>query len=477
MVNAIWAAIAMCFLPAAPAAQHAPSLQQLAAERIAAFERTSGAVVGASAVDLKTGRNVVEVRGDELFLPASNQKLLTSAFALVRLGAGFRFVTGVFAVGRDVVVAGEGDPTLGDPVLAARAGRSIYAELDRWAAAVKARCGPAVRDVLVCTPPGRGGRHSDWPAAQSARWYAAPVSTLNFHDNCFDVTFTRVAGGPVPVVSPQSRFVRVVNRLKAGRSHLWSLRTADEGATVLLTGTVAKATDDSFSVAVDRPAMLLGRVLAGRLDLAGVAVTGRVRPVAPGQVDWARARAVCRTSTPLFAAMARANKRSLNLAAEAIFLRAGDGTWSGSAEMMTRTLTRAFSLPPGSIAPADGGGLSRRNRVSPGALTRVLAGLAKRPDVMVMLMSLPVGGVDGTLAKRFTQPPCRGRVVAKTGYIYRVSTLSGYVLDEDGSVRVAFSVLVNGFRGNSRPAKGLQDRLCRMLIDAIARPPETAPTR
>ncbi|MCD6303827.1 MAG: D-alanyl-D-alanine carboxypeptidase/D-alanyl-D-alanine-endopeptidase, partial [Planctomycetes bacterium] len=424
---------------------------------------------GVSAVDLADGRVVAAVRARQLFIPASNEKLLTSAFALVRLGAGFRFATGAMLLDGNVVVSGEWDPTLGDPVMAARSGRDIYAELDRWAAAIRGRGVRGVNDILLCRPPAAGGRHPDWPRDQYARWYAAPVSTLNFHDNCIDVTFAAGANGRiVPVLRPASRFIAVEDRLRRGGRQLWSLQADQQLRRVVLRGSVARPTGEPISVAVDCPELLLGRTLAERLERAGVAVGGRIRLVGPREIRWADAEVVARTTTPLFVVMRRANKRSLNLAAEALFLRAGDGTWPGSARMMVRTLGRTFGLAAGSILPADGSGLSRRNRISPAAMTKILAGLLRRPDGRVLLASLPVGGVDGTLRKRFTRPPCRGRVLAKTGYIAGVSCLSGYVLDARRRPRAAFAVLVNDIRGTTAAAKRFQEAVCSLLLNGLA---------
>ena len=92
---------------------------------------------------------------------------------------------------------------------------------------------------------------------------------------------------------------------------------------------------------------------------------------------------------------------------------------------------------------------------------------------MPLLASLPVGGIDGTLAARFTQPPCRGRIIAKTGHLHGVSCLSGYVLDEQRRARIAFSILVNRFRGPPTAAKDLQEALCRLLLDCLTAPGET----
>ena len=451
-------------------ASAAPRPQQRAAALVGAVERANRAAVGVSAIDLQTGERLVSLRADERFLPASNQKLLTSIFALRRLGPAFGFATGVLLDGNDLIVAGDGDPTLGDPVLAAQAGVSIYAELDRWAAAVRRQAGPQVRHLRLCRPGGRHGRHRDWPAEQKSKWYAAPVASLNFHDNCFDVTFVKVPGGLAPVVRPQSRLIRVESRLRPGPKNTWSLRTSNREARVVLTGIVAQPSFEPTSVAVDHPDLLLGRTFAERLARAGVAVTGHVEPVAPAEISWARTRCVAVTTTPLFKALRRANKRSFNMAAEALFLRAGDGTWDGSAEMMTRTLSATFNLAPRSLAVADGSGLGRGNGVSPTAVTQLLAGAVRGRGAMLLLASLPVGGVDGTLAGRFERPPCRGRVLAKTGTIRGVSTLSGYVLDETRRPRIAFSVLVNRIRGGTAPARRLQEGICRMLIDQIPAP-------
>jgi len=464
--------------PAGRATTSAPSLQARAADLAARFERAGNGRAGIAAVDLLTGKLVMSARADEPFMPASNQKLLTSIFALERLGPDFRFATGAFMLDGNVVVSGEFDPTLGDPVIAARAGRDIYAELDQWAAAIGDSTAPrgapaapkAVRDVLVVSPPNWPARHPDWPAAQRDQWYAAPVGTLNFNDNCVDVSFAGAGGKLTPVLSPAGRFFRIDNRLTIGpgKRNLWSLRGLGDEHTFILSGSAGRASKEPISVAVDNPDLLLGRTLADRLERAGVKVVGNVRRVMPDEVDWARAKPVAATRTPLFVVLHRANKRSLNMVAECLLLRAGDGTWPGSAEMMARTLTEKFHLPPASVLPADGSGLSRGNRVTPAAMAGLLTGAARRDYAMVLFRSMPVAGVDGTLSRRFARSPCRGRVLAKTGYIAGVSALSGYVLDDQMRIRYAFSVLGNRLRKGANPAKKLQETICELLHESAA---------
>ena len=259
-----------------------------------------------------------------MFIPASNQKLLTSAFALSRLTRKFAFTTSVYRLASDLVVVGDGDPTLGDPRLAVQAGKSVYAELDRWSAAARKTGGGRVTgDLLVCSLlRAKEFRHPDWPVNQHHRWYAAPVSGLNFQNNCFDVTFTVSGAKVTPHVSPVGRFIRVVSGVKVGRKHLWSLVSNADDSCVRLRGTLRSSTSEPLSVAANNPPMLLGRALAERLLVGGVKFTGGIRRVAPEQIDLSGGQVICETSTPLSVVLRRANKRSLNMAAECVFLRA-----------------------------------------------------------------------------------------------------------------------------------------------------------
>ena len=157
------------------------------------------------------------------------------------------------------------------------------------------------------------------------------------------------------------------------------------------------------------------------------------------------------------------------MSAECMFLRAGDGTWSGSAKIMIDTLAKAYGLSPDSLQVRDGGGLSRGNRVTADAVTKILAALARGEQAHLFLDSLPISGTDGRLRRRMAKDPYRGRVLGKTGYIAGVSCLSGYVLDRARKPALAYSILVNDVpSGKGYLAKRLQDDLCRMMVDLIA---------
>jgi serine-type D-Ala-D-Ala carboxypeptidase/endopeptidase (penicillin-binding protein 4) len=111
----VWAAALALLVPAAPAAGPVGTAKALAMQM-----RSAGAGSGALAVDLDSGEPIYARRADAPRMPASVQKLYTSATALRRLGASGRLITTVSAaaapdatgvVPGDLYLRGGGDPT------------------------------------------------------------------------------------------------------------------------------------------------------------------------------------------------------------------------------------------------------------------------------------------------------------------------------------------------------------------------------
>ncbi len=450
------------------AAQGQAGLQRAVAALVARYERASGAVVGVSVRDTATADTLVEIRSGESFVPASNLKLLTVAAALERLGADFQFVTRVYCRGRDVIVVGDFDPTLGDPRLADELDRSIYAELDAWSAAiVEHLAGRSVGDIILLTPGfSTGSRPATWPDRHYASWFGAPVAPLNFCGNCIGVTFDLSGGRVRPTLTPTSRHISVVNNIVPGSRHVWSLRANADVSVVTLTGRVTASTGQ-FSP-VGNPQMLLGRVLADRLARAGATVDGGIRVDSDSGSPPDDAVLVAEIRTPIAYAIWLADKHSLNMAAECLLLRSGDGTWEGSAQVMTDTLVEAFGIGADDLTIRDGSGLSPDNRVTPAAMTSVLAAAVTGDGGELLLNSLLIVGREGRMVDRLSAPAYRGRALAKTGYISGAQCLSGFILDTDGRPALTYSILVNRVPdGRGKVAQQLHDDICRRLIDAL----------
>ncbi|MFM8779883.1 MAG: D-alanyl-D-alanine carboxypeptidase, partial [Gemmatimonadota bacterium] len=98
---------------------------------------------GVLVVDPSTGDTLYSRNAGKLFMPASNQKLITGAVALARLGADFRYETRVLGSASvrdgilpgDLAVLGSGDPSYTDSL----AGGDAMAPLRALADALTAR--------------------------------------------------------------------------------------------------------------------------------------------------------------------------------------------------------------------------------------------------------------------------------------------------------------------------------------------------
>ena len=472
------AAVWLCVCAPAGAVLAEETVHQAIGDLIAAYRADCGADVGVHVIRLADGKAICGIRSDSPFLPASNQKILTSAVALKRLGADFSFLTQLALHGRDLVVIGDGDPTTGDARLAEGRKEAPHAVFDRWARRL-AQTGLTKIDGDLVIRAGRFQRphfHPDWPADQRQSWYAAPVAAVNFNDNCLDVSFVVQDKSVRPVIAPVSRIMRVTSKVRLGKKHLWHCQFDRTGTRITLTGTITRSTPDPLPVAVPNPPMLFGCVLAERLLQAGIQIKGKLA-VTLDPADAAAKpeglRVLATQATPLAAAMRRANKQSLNMMAECLLLRSAvaDGTpatWPRAVKIAIEVLREHYGLAPASFRMADGSGLSRGNRATPSALTAVLRALVAEG---VFVHSLAVAGVDGSLAERLTHAAARGRILGKTGSLAGASALSGYVLDRDARPALAFSILINGRTwGKRHTARGLQDEICKVLIRSLDRP-------
>jgi len=462
---ALWAAAAALAQPLNPAIERAIADQQLGVS-----------TVGVSVVDLDSGEELASIAPDDLFIPASNMKLLTSAAALVVLGEDFTFRTEVHRSGDDLLVVGSGDPALADPELLEAMNLSVEDFLDLWAREITVRAAGRTFDEIliddrVFDDP---APHPDWPTDQLNRWYCAEVSGLNFHTNVLSVHLAPGAGGGPPRLDtePAADWLtprNLAKTTKRGRNTAWVARDlASNDMTVY--GDVRWSTAEPVRVALRNPSIVFGHLLADRLAAAEADVRP-VRRVAPDE-DPPRDQLLLAVETDLAEILRRCNVDSHNLYAEAIFKRlaaevtGSQGDWLAGVAVMRMVLqqllerSRHVSVATHAVV-ADGSGMSRENRLTPRLLTSWLRAVAATDAARPFIESLPVAGSEGTLRRRFRSELPDLEVRAKSGYLSGVSCLSGYVLDDAGVPRVAFAVMVNDI------PKNVPVRSAKLLHEAV----------
>jgi D-alanyl-D-alanine carboxypeptidase/D-alanyl-D-alanine-endopeptidase (penicillin-binding protein 4) len=112
----------------------------------------------------------------------------------------------------------------------------------------------------------------------------------------------------------------------------------------------------------------------------------------------------------------------------------------------------------------DGSGLSRGTLVSPRCVTSLLSFMDAGPAGAAWESLLPVGGDDGTLAKRFDKSPAAAAIHAKTGGLATVNALSGSLRTRKGQ-RLIFSIIANNQTGPSGEIRRVIDRIGLALLD------------
>jgi serine-type D-Ala-D-Ala carboxypeptidase/endopeptidase (penicillin-binding protein 4) len=413
------------------------------------------------------------VNARSVFVPASNNKVFTSIWALDLLGPEHRFHTELLLAGDlgqdgtlrgDVVLRGSGDPGFGapdyqpDPMTPLRTMARRLRE-----SGVRVVEGRVLGDASVFDTVGVGPA---WPAdtGGGASAYAPRVSGLAFHRNLLGVRLEPTQPGePARVhLMPAVEEIPVVSFVRTGAGRAWALRRAQDD-TIFVRGAVTGVGLHRYNVGVAEPALLAAGALRRALIDEGILVRG---PAALG-VTPSDARPLHRhVSVPLSAMLTKLNRDSDNFFAEHVFkatvARAvGLGSFDRGGPASGIFFRRAAHVPYGEVYQADGSGLSAYNRASAYALVCALAYAHHAPYAADFHRSLAVAADrQGSMRRMFAGTEAAGNLRGKTGFVRNSRTLSGFVRTRDGQL-VAFAFLYNG--GSTTAAREAQERLGVLL--------------
>jgi len=410
--------------------------------------------VGVHVVSLDTGKTLFAHDAGAYFVPASNAKLFACALALCRLGPDRRFRTTVRAAGRpgadgvlvgDLTLAGGGDPML---MARWRGGPGVPEPLETLAdqvagAGVKVVAGDLVGDdsAFRTRPFGSG-----WEVEDLAFAFGAEVSALTVHDNMIELRIYPglEAGRPCllfPV--PGLGLLPLVNLTGTGPAQ--PLRAIWTAAGLEVTGRLpAGAAPAALAVPVREPARFAAILFRRALERRGITVRGTVRAAHAGErpTDGPAALELAQVESLPVREIVRATlKDSVNLYAQMLLLQAGGSEAAGLAALAEFLGTAGIAR---GVRLEEGSGLSRKDLVTPEAVTALLAFMARQPEAAAFRDALPMAGVDGTLRSRFLGTPAAARIAAKTGTLRYTHALSGYATSAAGE-RVAFSILLNNY--------------------------------
>lgn len=438
--------------------------------------------VGMQVQDLSSGRTLFGWRSGVLMDPASNQKVLATTTALLRLGNTFRYRTEVTGtepdaegkIGGDIVVRGNGDPSLRYRHVEALADRLAAQGITRVAGSVLAdprrigsdessaggrsplRVGSTSIEVLVRPGDKAGTRPSvSLRPASDAFVVVNQAETVAKGKGRVGVSLDRVGNRIHVLVTGKISRTRgpVQVRRSAPSQPLFAailLRQALVQAGIVVLGNAGIYTGENRSHVARRDALdgLAFALADGPSDSKPALLAGERSP-------HAQVLAV-HESEPLAVLLRRVNKDSDNEWSERVLETVGAEIYGGSPTTAKgvhalREALADLGLSQSAYLPSNGSGLGHQNRVTASGMIALLRQLYFDPRIGPDLMqSLSVGGVDGTTRNRFRGSSAAHRVRSKTGTLNGVSCLSGFV--GDGSQILAFSILVEGHRRRAVPS-------------------------
>ncbi len=427
--------------------------------------------IGIQVISLKNGQDLYQKNADNMFVPASSQKIFTAAASLSILGADFRFETGLLAdkpiengvLCGDLYFKGSGDPSLS------------YRDLEEMVfqlklLGLKEISGDLAFDNFDFDDVEQG---PGWMWDEGADFWNAPLDALMVNHSSVDLWIKpkRVGVAPEILIDPCTGFVKIQNVAVTGEEK-GELRVERKWMTrenlIQVSGMIEqKSPAVRFQVAIADPSLYTATLLHELLSAHKIRIGGKiVRQETPKNAELI----ACHYSLPLSVLEQTMLKHSDNLYANAFFKKMGQvqfgapGTWQKGQQSVRSFLDNQVGLDVSQMVIMDGDGQSRYNLVSAHQLVQFLIWMHDQfPCYAEFLSALPTSGEDGTLKDRLKK--VKGRVRAKSGTMRGISSLTGYVTTQDDE-ELAFAILINGF---VKPAKEykeqLEDEICKLLAN------------
>lgn len=427
---------------------------------------------GIAVYDLDEERMLYSRNVEQAFLPASNQKLITSAAALDILGSTHRYETVLHYNGStegavmrgDLILDGSGDPTFGSSEVPGDDPLKAWSEQLAQMGVERIEGRLIGDDNVFDDQPYPDGWSVNYITNQKGRHMGNSAGGLVYRDNVVPVRVSATQPGRPPSVEVQPKTVVSVDN-RAVTSSRWRGNTLQVNRTfstneLVLTGSVARSYSGTIAVPVSNPTSLVLRSFERRLQDAGIETDLELIDIddledppnqnSPLFVEYSR---------PLAEIVTVLNKESNNFYAEQVFRSFG---WGGSvkgAARRVKSFLQEADINTQKLLIRDGSGLSRKDLITPRAMVKLLAHMDEHDERDAFLASLPGGGERNTTLEHRLH---RSDVQAKTGSLEFVRALSGYAERPNGN-RVAFALFANNHTGPSYQISRTIDDIVRAV--------------
>jgi len=444
-------------------------------------------LVGWSLRRLDNGEVLLGHRSHELFHPASNTKLVTTAAAARIFDGDERFVTRWYFEAKDsrsppdLYWRASGDPKLVPESYEAIASKIKTALKKRSKSKSRLKIGDLIIDTQDFTDQINAPGFEDKPNDDAP--YRAPNGGVGFQFNRFTVRLKpakRVGHEPLVSVHPPLSYFKIENQAKTSRRGTEQLKvqavaSADQSQLIVKVSGKIPRGHRSISVArrIANPTVFAGQSLLYYLKRAGVRSAGGIRE---GEIP-VDLEPIAEHRSPSMSSLLRdINVYSNNYMAEQIVLALGlkvreFASWKNGTLVVRSYLEGELGIK--GYRYQNGSGLFGETAFSPHMLTEVLIH-AHQATQGRFAKTLPMAGKEGTMRRRLRDIP-RGDFRAKTGTLDHVSTLCGYLTTRE-KVQLVLCLMMNQFTSKVWKIRSLQDEMVTYAWLLTLPKPEPAPS-
>ena len=396
------------------------------------------ASVSIYAVQMDTGKILVDQNSDLSLNPASCMKIVTTAAALHLLGAQNRFEThleydGVIdnekTLHGNLYIRGGGDPCLGSNRISSSL--SWEKQIEAWTKAVLKLGIRKIEGKVIgdATKWEKALAVPSWSWEDLGNYYGAGACALSFHENYYSLYFKpgKELGESARILRtdpliPTLTFQNEVKTGPKGSGDCACIYGSEFSPLQYVRGTIPSGVSEfPIKGAIPDPAVFCGDLLDKALQEKGIAIGGLNAAEKNKRVVFHT------TSSPTIGEIVYwTNQKSINLYAEHLLKKIGEVVNNeGSTQSGVKVITafwKTQNIDLGGFHMEDGSGLSRKNLITAKQLVSILLNMKKSDLFPVFFQSLP----QKTEAIR-----------AKDGYMSQVRCYAGY------SGNIAFAILVN----------------------------------
>lgn len=407
-------------------------------------------------INTQTGETLFEKNSSTGLPTASTLKVITSITALDLLGADFTYKTKLYYTGiidsigtlhGDVVIQGEGDPTLGSDRYEQTKSEAILA---KWKNAIIGAGIKSIEGRIIADDRLYNGNDvpGGWSWTDIGNYYGAGISSLNWKENKAGINFQTGQIQSVAAIANTTTdlsYLNIVNHVKIGSKgsgdNVYGYSAPYSGK-IIMKGTYGQDLKKTIEISIPDPAYYLAYHLNKTLESDSILVlqgitTGQsiveenlIFPTKNTELD-------IHTSPKLDEIVYWFNQRSINLYGEALlrsiaYISGGKTSTYDGAKYLQKYWQQKLNISASELDVVDGSGLSPQNNITTKAMNQIMQYAIKRPWFGEFNKSLPT----------------YNQMTMKSGTINGTLGYTGYHTAKDGK-KYTFSLLVYNYSSGS----------------------------